>query len=87
MSSTTSINGHQLILISTYAPAITAWHEKAAHLSAGAPAATVTPRRGVLLVAGSGGAAAAAADLRGRANIAHCVQVDLSLPPAGCGSV
>jgi hypothetical protein len=69
------------------AAAATARHEKAAHLSAGAPAAAVAPRRGVLLVAGSGGAAAAAAGLRGRPDIVHCVRGGPSRPPAGCGNV
>ena len=69
------------------AAAATARHEKAAHLSAGAPAAAVAPRRGVLLVAGSGGAAAAAADLPGRPDIVHCVRGGPSRPPAGCGNV
>ena len=62
-------------------------HEKAAHLSAGAPTAAIAARRGVLLFAGSGGAAAAAADLPGRPDIVHCVRGSPSRPPAGCGNV
>jgi hypothetical protein len=44
-------------------------------------------RRGVLLVAGSGGAVAAAAGLWGRPDIVHCVRGGPSRPPAGCGNV
>ena len=42
---------------------------------------------GVVLVARSGAAAAAAADLRGRPDIVHCVRGSPSRPPAGCGNV
>ena len=39
------------------------------------------------LVAGSGGAAAAAGGLPGRPDIVHCVRGGPSRPPAGCGNV